>query len=94
MPVHAVSGHPLVAGTKDRVAFERGPLVYCVEDPARKTKPEDLIIGAKTAVSAEVRPELLGGVTVLKLGETTAIPYYAWNNRGLATMAVWFRRGP
>jgi DUF1680 family protein len=93
MPVHAVSGHPLVAATKDRVAFERGPLVYCVEDPERKTKPEDLVIGAKTAVTAEARPDFLGGVTVLKLGDTTAIPYYAWNNRGLATMSVWFHRG-
>jgi hypothetical protein len=94
MTVHAVSGHPLVAATKDRVAFERGPLLYCVEDPERKTKPEELVVGAKTVVTAEVRPDFLGGVTVLKLGDTTAIPYYAWNNRGLATMAVWFRRAP
>jgi DUF1680 family protein len=39
---------------------------------------------------------LLGGVTVLEIRDganaTTAIPYFAWNNRGLAPMAVWLRR--
>jgi hypothetical protein len=42
------------------------------------------------------QPDLLGGVTVLKIGGSdrpiTAIPYYAWNNRGLAPMAVWLKR--
>ena len=50
---------------------------------------------------AEARPGLLGGVTALTIegaekdgrnvGPVTAIPYFAWDNRGLAPMAVWLR---
>jgi DUF1680 family protein len=38
-------------------------------------------------------------VTVLRLngtsapGPITAIPYFAWDNRGLAPMAVWLKSG-
>jgi DUF1680 family protein len=112
MPVHAVSGHPLVAATRDRVAFERGPVVYCVEDLDRKTPLADLTVPASVKITPAARPDLLGGVTVLAIdgvqlsgsGEVgaetthavtlTAIPYFAWNNRGLAPMAVWLRRAP
>jgi DUF1680 family protein len=47
-------------------------------------------------VCAERRSDLLEGVWVLR-GETasgqafTAIPYYAWANRGASQMAVWVR---
>jgi hypothetical protein len=36
-------------------------------------------------------PSLLGGVTVVTGGGLTAVPYYAWNNRGAGQMAVWIR---
>ena len=100
MPVRAVRGHAAIAATKDRVAFERGPLVYCVEDPAMKTVPADLVVSAAAKIEAQSRPDLCDGVTVLRIptstaaSPVTAIPYYAWNNRGLATMAVWFQRAP
>jgi DUF1680 family protein len=98
MPVHTVRGHPLIAATKDRVAFERGPIVYCVEDIDRKTPLDALTISATAKIEAQSRPELLGGVTVLEIRDgaaaVMAIPYFGWNNRGLAPMAVWLRRGP
>lgn len=122
MPVHAVHGNEHIAATRDRVAFERGPVVYCVEDLDRTTPLGALTIPANASVKSEPRPTLLGGVTVLEIagarlaatpasGSTattgatvtaapsksvtlTAIPYYAWNNRGLAPMAVWLSRAP
>jgi DUF1680 family protein len=127
MPVHAVHGNPHIAATRDRVAFERGPVVYCVEDLDRTTPLGNLTVPAHANVKAELRPALLGGVTVLEIagarlaaapaGDSatnassgaapvvaagsasksvtlTAIPYYAWNNRGLAPMAVWLPRAP
>jgi DUF1680 family protein len=100
MPVRAVNSHPLVAALQGRVAFERGPVVYCVEETGRKTAPSEWVAPAVAQISAQARPDLLGGVTVLTQegprdsGEApfTAIPYFAWNNRGLAPMAVWLKR--
>ena len=73
------------------VAFERGPVVYCVEDVDRKA-PE--VAPAVELISATAKPDLLGGVMVLtaKDPDFLAIPYFAWNNRGLAPMAVWLKR--
>jgi DUF1680 family protein len=98
MPVRAVHGNVQIAATRDRIAFERGPIVYCVEAVNREYVPEDLTVASKAKVEAEFRPDLLGGVTVLLIdggagrGPITAIPYYSWNNRGLAPMAVWLKR--
>jgi DUF1680 family protein len=56
-------------------------------------------VGAATvatpfSVSLQEQPGVLGGSTQLSFrggaGRTlTAIPYFAWNNRGLAPMTVW-----
>jgi hypothetical protein len=98
MTVRAVHGNPQIAATRDRVAFERGPIVYCVEAIDHTFIPEDVEVSPQAKVVALAQPEVLGGVTVLKIeqGEMaeplTAIPYYAWNNRGLAPMAVWLKR--
>jgi uncharacterized protein len=100
MPVRAVHGNAQIAATRDRVAFERGPIVYCVEAVNREYVPEDLSVSATAKVATEFRPDLLGGVTVLLIdggagrGPITAIPYFSWNNRGLAPMAVWLKRAP
>ena len=67
MPVHAVHGNPHIAATRDRVAFERGPVVYCVEDLDRTTPRGSLTGPTNATVKAEPRPALLGGVTVLEI---------------------------
>lgn len=96
MPVQTVVGNAKIAATRGRVAFERGPVVYCVEGVNGKIDPAALTISANARVTAEPCSALLGGVTVLKISEGAApieaIPYYAWNNRGLAPMAVWLKR--
>ncbi len=94
LPVRSVRGNDKIAATQGRVAFERGPVVYCVEEPARTFVPVEWVVPAAATLTAEPRADLLGGVTVLKVGEVTAIPYFAWNNRGLAPMAVWLKRAP
>ena len=98
MNVRAVHGNPQIAATRDRIAFERGPIVYCVEAVDHSFLPENLVVPPHAKVIAEPQPSLLGGITVLKIDRgdhaepVTAIPYYAWNNRGLAPMAVWLMR--
>ncbi len=103
MPVQAVRGNPLLSATRDRVAFERGPVVYCVEDIGGKGSLEDLAVPASATLTPDFRADLLGGVTVLNIdgarfpagaapSRIAAIPYFAWNNRGLAPMTVWMQR--
>lgn len=99
MPVRAVHSHPQVGALQGLVAFERGPVVYCVEGAPGEESPAKASAPVTGRIVAEARPELLGGVTVLKSDGTkgtaaafTAIPYFAWDNRGLAPMAVWLKR--
>ena len=95
--VHQVLGNEKIAATRGQVAFERGPLVYCVEEIDQKVAPDSL--AAPLNISTKSRPAFLGGVTVLEIkgasGKAlTAIPYFSWNNRGLAPMTVWLPRAP
>jgi DUF1680 family protein len=103
MPVRAVRGNPLLPDTRDRVAFERGPIVFCVEGLQSPAPLDDLGVPASATVGASFRADLLGGVEVLTISgaqltegaapsELVAVPYYSWNNRGLAPMTVWMRR--
>jgi uncharacterized protein len=98
LPVRTVRGNAKIAATQGRVAFERGPVVYCVESLDGQPKPEDLAVATAAIFELKPRPDLLGGVTTVEIRDgnttTTAIPYFAWNNRGLAPMAVWLKRRP
>lgn len=107
MSVQAVHGLDKVEATRGRVAFERGPILYCFEDTQHEVALDGLTVTSATKVSEKVRPDLLGGVVTLVLddvtkapvdkaaaattGQVTAIPYYSWNNRGLAPMDVWLK---
>lgn len=92
MAVKEVVGNPQIADTRGKVAFERGPMVYCVEDVGQKFGDAKLPSTYTTAVVHD--SELAGGVDELKItgadaASIVAIPYFAWNNRGLAPMRVW-----
>ncbi len=98
MPVRTVHASPRVAALAGRVALERGPVVYCVEGQDSPVAPGDLTLSPRAEVTAVAQAGLLGGVTTLAVTDGpatafTAVPYYAWNNRGLAPMAVWLKRG-
>jgi DUF1680 family protein len=98
LPVRTVRGNNKIAATAGRVAFERGPVVYCIEDAEGRSKPEELTVTAAAKFEPRARADFLGGVTVVEIRDSAnaseAIPYYAWNNRGLAPMAVWLKREP
>jgi DUF1680 family protein len=95
MRVRQVRGNEKIAATRGQVAFERGPVVYCVEEVGQKIGAIPLT--GPLSVSTKVMPALLGGITALEIKDgagtdLTAIPYYSWNNRGLAPMTVWLPR--
>ncbi len=98
----------LVKADTGRFAFQRGPVVYCLEGPDNRDSLVQNITVNKAAISsAAYKPGLLNGVEVItaegvgskrrlntdSLAETdqsvTAIPYYAWANRGPSEMTVW-----
>lgn len=99
MPVHRVYAHEKVQHDQGKVALMRGPIVYCLEsvdhgesDVLKVSLPRD------AKLSAEHRPDLLGGVTVLRTTgrddqqrgvDLTAVPYYTWQNRDPGAMTVW-----
>lgn len=126
MTPYAVQSHPRVSDTRGCVALQRGPLVYCFESCDNpEVAVADLTLALDSAApgggfEAEWRPELLGGVTVLRGPgmvpeapadaeplyrrwdrtsvpdmrpvSATAVPYYAWANRGPSSMRVWAPR--
>ncbi len=93
MSPRRVRAHEQVAADRDRIALERGPLVYCFEWPdQRDAKVSDVRLDDVIEINADPRPELLSGVVVLECEAGTAIPYYGWAHRGKGEMAVWVRR--
>ena len=94
LPLRRVVAHPQVAELAGRVALERGPLVYAAEGIDNDGRALGLALPDELELRPEMRPELTGGVTVLRGAGFTAIPYYAWGHRGIGEMNVWFERVP
>lgn len=108
MQPRMVKAHEKVEADRGRVAFERGPVVYCAEWPDNDFAISSVVVPEKAAVEVVDRPELLNGMKQLKtraqslymengsLKEKdvtlTLIPYYAWSHRGDGQMAVWLAR--
>ncbi len=106
-PVRRIVANDLVESDKGRVALQRGPLVFCAEWPDNPGgRVRNLMLPDSANLTAEFKPELLNGVTVIKAKaiaagydadgksirteqDFTAIPYFAWSNRGRGEMTVW-----
>jgi uncharacterized protein len=60
----------------------RGPLLYCVEQADNPgLDPRDVVLPADAAFSASLRPDLLGGVVVLRAQAEGAAPGEGWEDR-------------
>lgn len=110
MEVRRVGAIEPVKDNVNRVALQRGPLVYCIEHPDNHGKAWNVILPDQAAIKPEKKDDLLGGVVILRATvpvvvpdadglsvrteprEVTAIPYYAWANRGQGQMQVWIPR--
>jgi len=112
MPVRRVVANSAVDADQGRVALQRGPLVFAAEWPDNPGgHVRNLLLADEAPLATEFRPDLLGGVQVIKgraatlaynergeverrEQELTAIPYYAWANRGPGEMVVWIPNRP
>jgi uncharacterized protein len=92
MQVQRVKANDHIAATRGRVALRYGPLIYNLESVDQNV---DSILSPTAPLATEWKPELLGGVMVIK-GEFTegrpllAIPNYARLNRG-GRSVVWMK---
>ena len=65
MPVERVYAHPLVRADRQRVALQRGPLVYCLEGVDNGEDLDALFLGSNSRFEPTFAPEILGGIVVL-----------------------------
>jgi len=72
MPARRVKAHLLVRDDLGRVAFERGPMVYCLEAMDNLGQVSNLALPAGAALEPQKRDDLLGGIVVLR-GRATAM---------------------
>ena len=100
MPVRRVIANGAVAADRGKIALERGPIVFCAEGIDNGGRAQKIVVADDAALKSEFRPELLGGVAVIRgkalaLGKETAflaVPYSVWAHRGAGEMTVWFPR--
>lgn len=104
MAVQKVEANTALTADAGKVALQRGPLVYCAEWKDNNGQVSNIEIPKNAVFKPVVDNQLLGGLTVLKgnalktaSGSSkqtaiTAIPYYAWANRGEGEMQIWFKQ--
>jgi DUF1680 family protein len=110
MDVKRIVSRKEVKQDEDRVALQRGPLVYCVEGADNDGQAWNMILPDNASFETAFRKDLLEGVTTIafqaptlqvasdgqsvksEIKKVTAIPYYAWCNRGQNPMQVWLPR--
>jgi DUF1680 family protein len=102
MTIRHVIACEQVKDDRNMAALEYGPIVYCVEGIDNNNQLDSLTLPDNAALKLEKRNDFLNGVNVITgsvpvndghaLLRLTAIPYYAWSNRGSGTMKIWLPR--
>ena len=98
MEVRKVISNEKVIANKGKIAFERGPLVYCAEQVDNPNGVLNLKLEVNSQFKYLYDEELLGGMGKI-IGKATdeknrsvdfmAIPYYGWAHRDDGEMSVW-----
>jgi DUF1680 family protein len=83
LAVQRIKASEKIAATDGQVALRYGPLIYCVEAADQELGK---VLSPQAPLTTEWKPDLLGGVTIIKGAwadgsPLTAIPYYARDNR-------------
>jgi hypothetical protein len=77
MPIRRVAANDRVAADRDRVALQRGPIVYAAEWPDNPNgKVRNIVLPDGHALAAEFRPALLNGVEIIS-GRAFGLSYDA-----------------
>lgn len=101
MSIRRVKANAHVVDDAGKVAIERGPMVYCLEGADNSYELMKIMLPDTTLLTSSFAANKLNGVVTItgnallpegangKSVAITAIPYYAWNNRGANEMKVW-----
>jgi DUF1680 family protein len=94
MKIRRVIADKQVKDLTNKVALERGPLVYALEEIDNPIDIFDIALNDETQLAVEQHPTLFNGIEVitgvLNTGDKfTAIPYYTWGHRDEGKMTVW-----
>lgn len=89
MEVRKVVAHGQVGENQGKMSLECGPLVYAVEEIDNKENFDAILLTEGEQFQVGMEPDLLGGVNTISGENFTAVPYYAWSNRGIGKMKVW-----
>lgn len=89
MPVRLVKADDRVAANRGKVAVERGPLVYCLEEVDADRPLDEIRVRPEDEFQLEFNPGLLGGIYSLTSAGMRLVPYYSWAHRGAGAMKVW-----
>jgi hypothetical protein len=101
MDIKRVEANAKVADDAGKVALERGPIVYCLEGIDNGADLTKLALPDSSKLVRNFNPDELNGIVTISGKATfakdrktetqtfTAIPYYAWCNRGADEMKVW-----
>jgi DUF1680 family protein len=106
MPVRYNAAIEEVKENNGRISITRGPLVYCAEgvdnegraylyyiqDMDNNPTVERINDGLLSGIDAitGIKASYLSASGNSHVSDLTLVPYYAWNNRGISTMNVWF----
>jgi DUF1680 family protein len=101
MPVRRVLAHESVEADRGRMALERGPLVYCVEEVDHVGSVHDMVVPDHIEFKISKQPELLKGIVAITgevevASEAAAGKVSAAKTRTLFAIPyyAWAHRGP
>jgi uncharacterized protein len=80
MPIERIVAHPHVEQDAGKVALQRGPVVYCLEQCDHKADVRSIRLRDRAELKACFEKRLLGGAVVIE-GETQAWDQSAWNDQ-------------
>jgi len=101
MPVKKIKSHPEIKSNAGKIALQRGPVNFCLEEADNEADIFELRLPENIELTPQFNKDLLGGVMTLegtgtiagndtdKTMRFTAIPYFSWANRDHGKMCVW-----
>jgi DUF1680 family protein len=80
MPVEPMAAHPAVWQDAGRVALQRGPLIYCIEDVDQEAPVEQIALPEDVTLTSRFVDGLCGGVVIIE-GEAMAPDLSDWEGK-------------
>ena len=90
MEVRIIAANEKVVQKAGLRAVQYGPIVYCAEEADNEVDVLEALIDNGSEFRKQYRSDFLGGINMLEGGGLKLIPYYAWANRDIGKMNVWF----